>query len=172
MSVPFPACALAFLLIPLTAGATPGGGVVLLVPDGADLAVVRAARATTTPAPLLVGAGRTIALDGGLSAAADFSASDVVPEAATLVLLPGPASPVLDALVNQARVFVLLFKMSGNKDCESADRAWKSYQELVNMPSVGSARNTFLKEYKAFDEEKKSACSAPAPAVKPEDKPK
>lgn len=82
------------------------------------------------------------------------------------------SSPVLDALVNQARVFVLLFKMSGNKDCESADRAWKSYQELVNMPSVGSARNTFLKEYKAFDEEKKSACSAPAPAVKPEDKPK
>ncbi len=102
MSVPFPACALALLLFPLTAGAEPGGGVLLLVPDGADLAVVRAARASTTPAPPLVGAARTIALDGGLSVAADFGAADV-PEAATLVLLPGPATPSLDALLRARR---------------------------------------------------------------------
>ncbi len=84
------------------------------------------------------------------------------------------SSPVLDALVNQARVFVILFEMSANakeRDCESAERAWKSYQELVNMPSVGSARNTFIKEFKAFDEKKKAACSVPPPAEKPADKP-
>jgi hypothetical protein len=102
MSVPFPACALALLLTPLTAGATPGGAVLLLVPDGADLGVVRAARAATTPVPLLVGAGRTIALDGGLSVAADLGAAEA-PEAATLVLLPGPATPALDALLRARR---------------------------------------------------------------------
>lgn len=80
------------------------------------------------------------------------------------------SGPVLDALVNQARAFVILFKMSGNKDCETAMRAWRSYQELVNLPSVGSARNTFIKEFKAFDEEKKAACDVPA--AKPVDKPK
>lgn len=109
MSVPFSACALALLLFPLTAGAgpgvlpnDPGGGVLLLVPDGADLAVVRAARASTTPAPLLVGAARSIALDGGLSVAADLAAAEA-PEAATLVLLPGPATPALDALLRARR---------------------------------------------------------------------
>ena len=81
------------------------------------------------------------------------------------------SSPVLDALVNQAHVFVALFEMSGNKDCESADRAARAFRELVEMPSIGAARNGFIREFKAFDEKKKAACSVPAPAA-PADKPK
>lgn len=87
------------------------------------------------------------------------------------------SSPVLDALVNQAHVFVALFEMSGNKDCESADRAARAFRELVEMPSIGAARNGFIREFKAFDEKKKAACSVPAPAapaapIPPADRPK
>lgn len=70
-------------------------------------------------------------------------------------------SPVLEALANQARVFVALFEMSGNKDCETADRAWKSFQELVSALQPGSARNGYIREFKTFDEKKKAACSPP-----------
>lgn len=80
------------------------------------------------------------------------------------------SSPVLDALVNQAHCFVILFEMSGSKDCESADRAGRAFRELIEMPSIGSARNGFIREFKAFDEKKKAACSAPPPP--PADKPK
>jgi hypothetical protein len=71
-------------------------------------------------------------------------------------------SPLLDAYVNQARVFDVLFEMSGRKDCETADRAWKSYQSLLSLPSIGSAKSQFLREFRAFDEKKKAACSVPA----------
>ncbi len=81
------------------------------------------------------------------------------------------SSPVLDALVNQARVFVALFEMSGNKDCETADRAARAFRELVEMPSIGSARNGFIREFRTFDEKKKAACSPPPPPP-PADKPK
>jgi len=73
-------------------------------------------------------------------------------------------SPVLEALARQAKVFVALFEMSGNKDCESADRAWKTYRELVDALPAGAAKSGYIKEYKAFDEKKKAACSVPAPA--------
>ena len=65
----------------------------------------------------------------------------------------------------RARVFVTLFEMSpaDKKDCESADRAWKAYRELVDLPSVGSAKVGFVREFKAFDEKKKAACSVPPP---------
>ena len=73
--------------------------------------------------------------------------------------LVSDSSPVLDAAVNQARVFVALFEMSGNKDCDIAIRAERSWRELLDMPSVGGAKSGFIREFKAFFEKKTAACS-------------
>lgn len=54
------------------------------------------------------------------------------------------SGPVLRALENQATIFVALFDMSNSKDCESADRACRTYAELVRMLPQGSSQQRNL----------------------------
>jgi len=64
---------------------------------------------------------------------------------------------VLDSLGNLTKVFATLFEMSGNKDCELADRCYKSYVELVGMMDAGPQKNSLVRDAKAFDEKRKAA---------------
>ena len=73
-------------------------------------------------------------------------------------------TPVLRAMENQAAVFIALFDMSGGKDCEAADRACRTYAELVRMLPEGSAqRRTIGRAYQDIDK-RRDACKPPAPA--------
>lgn len=70
-------------------------------------------------------------------------------------------SVVLRAMENQAAVFIALFDMSGGKDCEAADRACRTYAELVRMLPEGSAqRRTIGRAYQEIDK-KRDACKPP-----------
>jgi len=64
---------------------------------------------------------------------------------------------VLDSLGNLTKVFAALFEMSGNKDCEVADRCYKSYVELVGMMDAGPQKNSLVRDAKALDEKRKAA---------------
>ncbi len=69
---------------------------------------------------------------------------------------------VLDSLGNLTKVFSTLFEMSGNKDCEIADRCYRTYVELVNMMDAGPQKNAMVRDAKAFDEKRKAAgCGLP-----------
>lgn len=71
---------------------------------------------------------------------------------------------VLDALGNLTKVFATLFEMSGNKNCEIADRCYKTYVELVGMMDAGPQKNALVRDAKAFDEKRKAAgCGVPPP---------
>jgi len=66
--------------------------------------------------------------------------------------------PVLRAMENQAAIFIALFDMSGGKDCEAADRACRTYAELVRMLPDGSAqRRTIIRSYTEIDK-RRDAC--------------
>ena len=79
---------------------------------------------------------------------------------------------VLDSLGQLTKVFATLFEMSGNKDCEVADRCYKTYVELVGMMDAGPQKNAMVRDAKAFDEKRKAAgCGLPPPEpAKPADK--
>lgn len=67
-------------------------------------------------------------------------------------------TPILRAMENQAAVFIALFDMSGGKDCAAADRACRTYAELVRMLPEGSAqRRTIIRAYTDIDK-RRDAC--------------
>jgi tetratricopeptide (TPR) repeat protein len=66
-------------------------------------------------------------------------------------------TPVLDALENQAHVFVALFDMSNAKDCDAARRAYAAYFELQGMMPEGIQKKRLIKEGIEFGERKKAA---------------
>ncbi len=67
-----------------------------------------------------------------------------------------------DSLGQLTKVFATLFEMSGNKDCEVADRCYKTYVELVGMMDAGPQKNAMVRDAKAFDEKRKTAgCGLP-----------
>lgn len=74
---------------------------------------------------------------------------------------------VLRAMENQAAVFIALFDMSGGKDCEAADRACRTYAELVRMLPEGSAqRRTIGRAYQEIDK-RRDACKPPTTGKPP-----
>ncbi len=57
--------------------------------------------------------------------------------------------------------------MSGNKDCEVADRCYRTYVELVGMMDAGPQKNAMVRDAKAFDEKRQAPRLRAAAQVTP-----
>lgn len=79
----------------------------------------------------------------------------------TLYRTADDVGPILRSLENQARVFIALFEMSGNKDCELATRAYGSYVELSRLLPDGPQKRAIVRAALEFDQKREAAGCKP-----------
>jgi predicted negative regulator of RcsB-dependent stress response len=79
----------------------------------------------------------------------------------TLYRTSDDVGPILRSLENQARVFVALFEMSGNKDCELATRAYGTYVDLSRMLPDGPQKRGIVRAALEFDQKREAAGCKP-----------
>jgi len=65
---------------------------------------------------------------------------------------------MLGATQGIARVFATLFKLSGNKDCEKARKAYDYFRQAVQLQRGGEARRLLVREGMALKKRIDEAC--------------
>jgi hypothetical protein len=70
-------------------------------------------------------------------------------------------SDVFNATQNVARVFKILFNLSGDKDCDIGNRSYNYFVAAVNMLPEGDDRRGLVREGRALQESLQKACQPP-----------